>query len=148
MNKKRSLSALTVIGLASSLIVAAVLYAANMPEVLVLESPYEKTQSSVTFTHQKHIDDYQIGCGECHHDEKGQPLNDLKADDPIKKCFDCHSKPGELRGRQAQGLSQQELLTYHANAMHANCVDCHRDYNREKGERLAPTTCVGCHPKE
>lgn len=148
MNRKRTLSVMVAIGFASSLIVAAVLYAANMPEVMVLDSPYEKTRSAVTFTHQKHIDDYKIGCGECHHDDQGKPLDDLKAGDPVQKCIDCHSKPGELRGREAQGKSQAELLAYHANAMHANCVDCHRDYNREKGERLAPATCLECHPRE
>lgn len=144
--KKKSLSTMIVLGL--SLIVAAVLYAAGMPEVMVLEAPYEKSRAKVTFTHQKHIDDYQIGCGECHHDDKGVPLTDLKADDPVEKCIDCHSKPGELRGREAQGLSEKELLDYHANAMHGNCVGCHRDYNREKGKRIAPVLCVGCHTRE
>ena len=147
MKKKRALSLMTLVGLTLSLVVAAVLYAANMPEVMVLESPYEKTRSAVTFSHQKHIDDYSIGCGECHHDDKGKPLSDLQPSDPVGKCIDCHSKPGEIKGREAQALSVSERLAYHANAMHANCVDCHRAYNKEKGERVAPATCVECHPR-
>ncbi|MBR9980361.1 MAG: cytochrome c3 family protein [Desulfatitalea sp.] len=148
MLKKRPFSLMIAIGTGLILCAAAVLYAAGMPEVMVLEAPYKKTRSSVTFTHQKHIDEYKVACGECHHDDQGKPLNDLKADDSVQKCIDCHSKPGEVRGRQAQGMSDQEQLTYHANAMHANCVACHRDYNKEKSARIAPATCNECHPKE
>lgn len=148
MLKKRSLSIMIALGVGAVLCVAALAFAAGMPEVLVLESDYKKTRSAVTFTHQKHIDDYKIACGECHHDDQGQPLNELTADDPVQKCIDCHSKPGEVRGRQAQGMSEQELLTYHANAMHANCVSCHRDYNQEKQARIAPATCNECHPRD
>ena len=37
----------------------------------------EHTKSISTFSHKKHNEEYKIGCGECHHDAKGKPLNDL-----------------------------------------------------------------------
>jgi hypothetical protein len=124
---------------------AAGIVAANMPEVLKVKTPYERTRGEVTFTHQKHIDDYKIGCGECHHDAKGQPLTQLKAGDPVQNCVDCHSKPGEIKGKEARELSPQQKRAYHANAVHDNCIDCHRQYNKDKQNKPAPQTCKACH---
>ena len=147
MKTKRVIRSALVIS-AVSLFFAAALYAGTkMAEVLELKAPYEKTRSSVTFTHQKHIDDYNIGCGECHHDEKGQPLTDLKEGDEVHSCFECHNKPGELKGKKAEGLSESEKLAYHANAMHGNCVGCHREFNKENKTTAAPIKCTDCHPK-
>ena len=38
----------------------------------------------VDFTHKKHIEEYTAGCGECHHDAEGKPLNDLKMGDEVQ----------------------------------------------------------------
>jgi len=127
------------------LVFAAVIIAAEMPAVIEMKTPYEKTRGVVTFSHQKHIDDYKLGCGECHHDDKGQPLTDLKPSDPVKKCFECHSKPGEIKGKEARALSPKEKRAFHANAVHDNCIDCHRQFNKGKKDKPAPQTCKACH---
>ncbi len=54
----------------------------------------EHTKSISTFSHKKHNEEYKIGCGECHHDAKGKPLNDLKLGDDVQGCIECHKIPG------------------------------------------------------
>ncbi len=137
-----------------SLFLAAGLYAGTtVPDVVSLEAPYAHTKGPVEFSHAKHATEYKnakgevISCGECHHDDKGQPLA-LKEGDNVQKCFECHNQPGELKGKDAKGKSDAELIQYHANAMHGNCIDCHRDYNKAFKTKAAPQTCTGCHPKE
>ncbi len=101
----------------------------------------------VTFTHKKHNEEYKITCGECHHDNKGKPLN-LKMGDNVQNCIECHKKPGDKpKGKDAPKLTQKEALEYHAEAMHQQCQGCHRDFNKKNNTKSAPTTCVGCHPK-
>ncbi|RJQ79344.1 MAG: cytochrome C [Desulfobacteraceae bacterium] len=130
-----------------SLMIAAGIYAATVPDVIEMLAPYEHTKGPVTFTHKKHVDDYKIACGDCHHDDKGQPLTALKTGDPVKKCFDCHSKPGEIKGKEAKGLSDKDKRAYHANAVHDNCIDCHKKFNKGKDPKPAPQVCKDCHPK-
>ena len=117
----------------------------------------ENTKGIVEFDHKTHSEDYakaypelyKNGCGDCHHDDKGKPLTDLKAGDEVKKCFDCHNKCGEPpKGKDAPKLSKAEELAYIAEAFHENCRDCHRDYQKMTKKRNAPTTCTKCHPRE
>lgn len=146
--KSRSLAKWMMLVLGLCLIATSAIYAAEMADVIEMKDSYPHKKSIVTFTHAKHIKDYKISCGECHHDDQGKPLTKLKAGDPVKKCIDCHKKPGEIKGKAAKGLSEKEKLAYHANALHANCVGCHKKFNKEKGKRIAPQTCKDCHPKE
>ena len=119
-----------------------------MPVEGPIKAPYEHKEKVIPFTHQKHVMDHKIACGECHHDENGKPLTNLKEGDDVQSCFECHNNPGEIKGREAKGLSQAEKLAYHGNALHENCVGCHRQYNREMKKKLAPQTCTDCHPKQ
>ena len=148
--KRQSLALLVVATLALVLMAAAGIYAATVPvpAEIKMEAPYKHTKGIVVFAHEEHISKYKIGCGECHHNDKGEPLNNLKPGDPVKKCFDCHNKPGELKGKKAKGLSEKEKLAYEANAMHANCIGCHKKYDKEHKTKAAPTTCTKCHPKK
>lgn len=128
----------------------AVLAFAAVSDVIVLQSKgySEHTRKLVEFTHKKHVDDYKIACGDCHHDNKGKPLNNIKLDSKVEKCIDCHSIPGERpRGKEAPQLSKAERLEYHAEAMHFNCRDCHRDHNKAQNTKAAPTACNDCHTK-
>ncbi len=107
----------------------------------------------VTFTHKKHVEEYKAGCGECHHDKEGKPLENLKAGDDVHNCIECHKKPGYLKGKAAKGISKEDQRTYHANALHDNCRGCHKKFNKKKGLKskdkgAAPTTCKACHPKK
>jgi len=136
---------------------AGALYAGTeVQDVIKMENKaYEKhTKSIVKFTHKKHVEEYKAGCGECHHDEKGKPLDNLKMGDDVQNCIACHSKPGERpKGKGAPKLSKKERLDYHAEAIHYNCRDCHKKFNKDKGLKsrdkgAAPTTCKQCHPKQ
>lgn len=138
-----------VIALVASMFVVAGLYAGTeVPDEIEMNSPYKHKKSLSIFSHKKHQAEYQLKCGECHHNDKGEPLNDLKAGDNVQKCFECHKKPGEIKGKKAKGLSKEEKREYHANAVHENCLGCHRKTNKEKGTKDSPTKCTACHPKE
>ena len=126
------------------------LYAGTeVQDVIKMENKaYEKhTKSIVEFTHKKHVEEYKAGCGDCHHNEKGEPLNDLKMGDDVKNCIECHSKPG-MKPKKAK-LTPKEKLQYHAEAIHQNCRGCHKDFNKKnKPKKKAPTSCAKCHPKK
>ncbi len=70
-------------------------------------------------------------------------------------CIECHKKPSERpKGKGAPKLSKKERLDYHAEAIHYNCKDCHKKFNRKNKEEIknnnkskAPTSCKECHPK-
>ena len=100
------------------------------------------------FTHKKHIEEYSIGCGDCHHNKDGQPLNNLKMGDAVQKCIACHVKPEKaptkIDGRKP---TDEEKLEYHADALHENCIGCHKDFNTKNNTKDAPASCNKCHPK-
>jgi len=142
---KRLLAIFICLGL---LFVGTAIQAGDFPEMITMKQDYEHKKGIVEFSHGKHFREYKIGCGECHHDDKGEPLNDLKEGDPVQSCFECHSKPGERpKGKDAPKLSKKERLEYHAEALHYNCIDCHKDYNKKNKTKAAPATCKKCHPK-
>lgn len=146
---KRSLGVMLIVALAASLfLVVGISAGTKAPDEIQMNAPFEHKKSIVAFTHKKHIADHKITCGECHHDDKGKPLADLKEGDEVKKCFDCHKKPGEIKGKAAKGMSKEDKLAYIANAVHENCVGCHRTHNKDNDTKAAPTKCTDCHPKE
>ena len=147
--KKRSLLSVMVVAGMVTLFVAAGIYAGTTaPDVIPMENKaYAHKKGIVQFTHKKHYTEYKAGCGECHHDADNKPLNNLKEGDPVQSCFECHNKPGEIKGKEAKGLSKKDKLAYHANALHDNCKGCHKDYNKKNNTKAAPTTCTKCHPK-
>jgi hypothetical protein len=131
---------------------------AKVADVLKVDMKgYDKiTKAEVQFTHKKHedyakqyADVYGKGCGECHHDDKGQPLKNLNADSKVQKCIECHKKPGEApKGKDAPKLDKKQKLEYHAEATHDNCIGCHKDFNKKYAPKKAPVTCNDCHPKK
>ncbi|MBR9984724.1 MAG: cytochrome c3 family protein [Desulfosarcina sp.] len=117
----------------------------------------EHTKAIVEFSHKKHNEEYKIGCGDCHHDDKGKPLNDLKLGDNVQGCIECHKIPGQMPGElkkemREKKVSKKEIaakeLEYHAEAIHENCITCHKKFNKENKTKAAPQTCTQCHPKE
>ncbi|MDX2443842.1 MAG: cytochrome c3 family protein [Bacteroidales bacterium] len=122
----------------------------NLVDVITMENPAYPTHKKgiVLFTHKKHVEEYEIGCRECHHDKDGVPLNDLKENDKVDTCILCHSKPGQApRPKDKKKLSQKEKLEYHAEAIHENCIKCHKEFNKENATKAAPSSCSKCHPK-
>ena len=159
MTKKHLITAL-ILGVAI-LFVSAGIYAASVPDVIPLNDPaYEKHKKGIVqFEHKKHWDDYSkqypdlypSKCGVCHHDENGKPLTELKDGDDVQKCIECHKIPSEApKGKKAKKkLSKKEKIAqYHAEALHANCRDCHKQFNKKYKPKKAPTTCAKCHPKK
>ena len=120
-------------------------------DVITMKNPaYPKHKKGIVlFTHKKHIEDYEINCGQCHHDKDGTPLNDLKENDKVDSCISCHAKPGQApRPKDKRKLSQKEKLEYHAEALHENCIKCHKEHNKQNSTKAAPSTCSKCHPKK
>jgi len=159
MNKKHLITT-AIIGVAI-LFISAGIYAKSVPDVIPLADPaYKKHKKGVVkFEHKKHWDDYskeypefyKNGCGECHHDDKGKPLAELKDGDDVQKCIECHKIPAEApKGKKAKKkLSKKEKIKeYHAEALHANCKGCHKKFNKKYKPKKAPTTCNKCHPKK
>jgi hypothetical protein len=165
MNKKRLV--LGIVGFAI-LYLGSTIYAKEVPQVIELNDPAYKEHEKgiVQFEHAKHEreyakkypDLYKNGCGECHHDKDNKPLTNLKEGDDTQRCIECHKIPGEMPAKVKKELREQKAskeeikkkeLEYHAEAMHENCISCHRTYNKEfKPKKKAPTTCNSCHPKK
>ncbi|WP_413910015.1 cytochrome c3 family protein [Desulfobacula sp.] len=120
-------------------------------DIIAMDNPgYSKHKKGIVlFTHKKHIEDYSIACGTCHHDEKGKPL-ELTLDDKVQGCIECHKETEKPKGEKLG--EKEKIAKYHFEALHANCIDCHKKYNIEKGDPKgkgpAPTSCTQCHPKE
>ena len=156
MKNRSILLSATIVGVIIFFTAAGIYANCKTADVIELNDPtYEHKKGIIQFTHKKHFDEYakkspefyKNGCGECHHDDKGKPLAGLKDGDCVKKCIECHSKPGEIKGKEAKGLSKKEKRQYHANALHDNCKGCHKKFNKKNKTKAAPTTCTKCHPK-
>ena len=148
---KKSVTLMIAVGIAF-LFAATCIYAGTKAEdTFKMETKeYAKhTKGLVEFTHKKHIDTHKVACGECHHDDKGKAL-ELKEGDDVQKCIACHKETG--KAPEGEKLAKKEkIVKYHKEALHANCIDCHKESNKKagdpKGKGPAPTSCNDCHPK-
>ncbi len=122
----------------------------DMADIIAMDNPiYEiHKKGIVQFTHQKHLKDYEIACGDCHHDDSGEPLVDLNIGDEVVGCAECHSDPGKAPKSKDRKLSDSERFEYHTEALHANCISCHKAYNKKNNTKDAPASCNKCHPKK
>lgn len=113
----------------------------------------EHTKGIVEFSHKKHAEDYKLNCGECHHDATGKPLT-LKMGDDVQRCVECHKETEKIKGEKIG--KKEKIIKYHEEAIHANCIDCHKTHNISlndptdpKGTKgPAPASCAKCHPKK
>jgi hypothetical protein len=150
----------------ATLFVAGGIYAAAVPDVIPLEDKaYKKHKKGVVkFEHKKHWDAYakeypefyKNGCGECHHDKDNKPLTELKEGDEVQKCIECHKIASEVpkklkkewrKKKISKDEKKKKRMEYHAEALHDNCRDCHKKFNKKYKPKKAPTTCTKCHPK-
>jgi hypothetical protein len=156
---KRSVVFLSVICMALMFSAGAIYAGKDVKDVFKMERPEykEHTKAIVEFTHKKHAEEYKIGCGECHHDAKGQPLNDLKMGDDVQSCIECHKEPGQMPGALKKEMREKKAskdeikakkMEYHAEAVHANCISCHKAHNKKNKTKAAPASCTKCHPKQ
>ena len=162
MNKKHWIFA-TLTVMATFLIVNCLYAGKDVKDVIKMENKaFEKhTKGIVTFTHKKHSkeyaeknpDLYKNACGECHHDKDNKPLTQLKEGDEVQNCIECHKKPGYIKGKEAKGLTKEQKREYYANAIHDNCKECHKNFNKKmklksKDKGAAPVSCKQCHGGE
>ncbi|MFP4571422.1 MAG: cytochrome c3 family protein [Desulfobacterales bacterium] len=129
-----------------TMLLAAGLYAGtdNCPDTVEMKNEKafdEHKQAIVNFSHKTHAEEYEIGCGECHHDEAGEPLDDLECDEEVQSCFECHSGTGPGSPKDFMGPKPDaEALESYYTAIHVNCVGCHK-------EQGGPKSCNECHEK-
>lgn len=84
----------------------------------------------VALSHEKHVNEYNATCTDCHHEYKDGE-NVWKEGDPVKNCVSCHD-PDKAQGDAAKAQT----------AYHNNCKDCHK----ESGKDTAPSKrCNDCH---
>ena len=124
--------------------------AADGFDLIAMNNPgYAKHKKGIVmFTHRTHFEDYGISCGDCHHDDTGTPLELAEGDD-VQSCIECHEGTQKPKGEKLP--KDEAIMKYHFEALHANCIGCHKAYNIEKGDpkgkKPAPVSCQKCHPK-
>ena len=150
MNKKL-ITLLLAAGIAVIFVATGLHAGTEVKDTFTMEDPgYKKRKKGapkfklVTFTHKKHAEDYKISCGECHHDDKGKPL-DLKMGDDVQKCSASHNK-------FKKDKKNKKDIMVHENALHGNCIGCHKELNKKAGDPKgmkgpAPASCGKCHVK-
>ena len=161
---KRAFILITMIVTMAALSMAIASYAGTkVADVIRLQDKsYQKHKEHiVVFQHRKHQQEYRkknpdlfkSTCGECHHDKDNKALVKLKEGDNVKPCVECHKKADYVDGKEAKGLSDKNKREFQANAMHDNCKDCHKKFNKKNGlqskdKGYAPGTCKTCHAKK
>ena len=155
--KKKGFLIITTIGFIVLFASVALYAGSDVPAVIKMQNDYEHKKAIVEFSHEKHINEYKGTCGDCHHDENNKPLSNLKEGDAVKKCIECHSKPGEVPKAEKAKWKKEKVKKaekdklsrqWHAEAIHDNCRGCHKAHNKKNKTKAAPTTCVKCHPKK
>jgi len=166
MRKKSLLLSSIVAGITIIFAATGIYAGTEVLDEIKMENPaYEKHKEGIViFTHKKHTEEYAEEhpdlypkkCGECHHDENNKPLENLKAGDDVQNCIECHEKLGKTSVKikkkwKADKVSKKEQkkmkLEWHAEAIHYNCIGCHKDFKKKTKKKTAPTTCKKCHPK-
>ena len=157
MKLKTLFFTLTLVGIAVVFMARAIQAGTQVDDVIKMQNPAysEHTKGIVEFSHKKHATEYGAKCGDCHHDDKGQPL-DIQEGADVQGCIECHKIPGEVpkdvkKEWKTKKLKKDETnklaREYHAEAIHDNCIGCHKKWNKENKSKAAPTSCTKCHPK-
>ena len=109
----------------------------------------ESKRSPVEFPHSKH---FTYNCQECHHKW------DLSAELPGCMTSGCHNL-----AKTPKKSEKIDAIMYYKKAYHEKCIGCHREIKKQnlamekklridaknlKIQKVGPTGCVLCHPKE
>jgi hypothetical protein len=101
----------------------------------------------VKFTHSRHVEDYGAVCGDCHHDSDFEPIESHDPD-ATYACIECHDEEGLIRGPIAENdASDSDLIAHRSNALHLQCIGCHKLYNELNRVVRVPESCKTCHAK-
>jgi hypothetical protein len=95
----------------------------------------------VSFDHAGHVTAHQLACSRCHHTlEPGEAAVD-------EHCRDCHPEAGFVRGEAAAGMDRDDLMAHYLNALHDQCIDCHKAIKIQDRQRDIPVGCTQCHDR-
>ncbi len=109
----------------------------------------QMVQSTRIFDHGEHTlavaESEQLGgiypsnhsCGVCH------PAGEAKSAESAKPCLECHREDARWE-EPADQDSDLALAVSYMEAMHENCIPCHRD-EAEKPDQKALDDCSTCH---
>jgi hypothetical protein len=115
---------------------------------LVPPEGVEPKRSTVEFPHSKH---FTYNCRECHHKW------DLSAELPGCMTSGCHNLV-----KAPKKSERIDAVLYYKKAYHEKCIGCHREIKKQnlamekkvsidaknlKIQKVGPTGCVICHPK-
>lgn len=102
-------------------------------------APVKIFSGPVHFGHKRHVTQYRLTCEKCHHTlAPGETEVD-------ESCMDCHAEEGFIRGEQAAGLDEEELMSHYLNALHKQCIDCHIEIKLNDTKATPPISCTRCH---
>jgi Zn finger protein HypA/HybF involved in hydrogenase expression len=104
-------------------------------------APIKIYAGPVTFKHTEHVSDYKLACNACHHTLEPE---ETEIDG---HCSDCHTEEGFIRGQEAEALDEDELMEHYLNALHKQCIDCHKTKKIEDRKRKIPVGCTQCHDR-
>ncbi len=122
-----------------------VMSADDIPEVFDYSfdqvDPIKIYAGPVVFSHAKHVTDYGLSCNACHHTLEDE---ETEVEEP---CRDCHAEEGFVRGKEAEELSEDELIEHYLNALHVQCIGCHKQKKIQNHQRKIPLGCTQCHDR-
>ena len=65
--------------------------------------------------------------------DAGAPLDGLTLNDAVEGCIACHDQPAKAPAKvDGKKLSKADKMAYHADALHENCITCHKEFNKKK----------------
>jgi len=139
---KKLLVVVAVMGMALMYAVSSFAGSEFKDEFFIDKKPFKsEKKQAIPFAHKKHAEDYEISCGSCHHDDKGQEIADLKMGDKVQNCVECH-KEGKASKKKKEKSTDFMYGTMHDSKAAHSCVGCH------KIGKKGPTKCADCHPKK
>jgi ssDNA-binding Zn-finger/Zn-ribbon topoisomerase 1 len=93
-----------------------------------------------TFKHDRHAgaEDLNIACGKCH------PTDLERSKETAKACLDCHADLfADASGAPAE--LESYLAPSYVDAMHRQCITCHKSEAEKDEEKKRLTLCPTCH---
>jgi hypothetical protein len=145
------------------------LFGARFDHALMIEK-LGKKDSCVKCHHMNMPMDSQSGCWECHrrmyaesnvfeHDWHASPTGGKIACDrchaageersrqTAKKCHDCHTDlyAGAAQAKDMAGEEPNYVAMSYVDAMHEQCIACHREMAADEEARIHMTACATCH---
>jgi len=64
------------------------------------------------------------------------------------KAYKKHKKSIVKFSHKKHNVEYKAGCGEHAEALHLNCISCHKKANKASGTKAAPTSCAKCHPKK